>query len=267
MLTRQCLLAVAAFCESHSSIPVKGFDESIWKLWLSKIEPAWGRSTALARNVTEMKRLAWQLGLSPKFFAPRLPELYDFSRWIVKHRLVSPRTLLKFSEHDAEEGLLSPNRTLNYIHGYCTWGAVVPCPGDLHEPLPFTDVDLVLLIETMEHLHTPLLALQHIRETLAYGGHIFMTAPANIVAHMTPFHFSQFTLMGLGVLVLQADMEVVEAGQWGSKEYKSLMSRDLSERIRFHQGKLEGRWPGWGSLRNLVGDIGHVDHVWMLARK
>lgn len=236
--------------------------------------PAFGRTVAVRRNITDMKILARRFNRGPSDHWVRVVWMYDLSRWVTKHGLGSPRVLLKLSDDDPELGLFAPNRTVSWTHGDNTEMkngifSYTTAVGDLHYPLPkeISGVDVVLLCGTLEHLYDPLRALVNLRNALEEGGHISISVPTNIAAHMTPFHFQQFTLMGLGVLVLRAGLEVVEAGQWGSKEYEIMMFSGLRELIRFRAGKLEGVWPGYGRLRNLVGDAGHVDHVWVLARK
>ncbi|CAK0906987.1 unnamed protein product [Prorocentrum cordatum] len=91
----------AALADSVGEFSVKGSREGVrlsyqstveqrlGDLW-TKVMPAFSRIVALRRNITEMKKLAWQFGLGPDAMWVRIVWLYDLSRWLTKHGLSSP---------------------------------------------------------------------------------------------------------------------------------------------------------------------------------
>ena len=189
---------------------------------------------------------------------PRIPCLLDFESWVSKHKLGAPEHLLCTDPNDPELEFLTPKKVTTYIHQEGEEPS-----GDLHyipcHVNPAQNFDLVLISQTLEHLHNPLLALLNVFHFMRGGGHIFTSVPANNLPHMTPVHYFHYTPMGLAVLFQRAGFEVLEIGAWGSPEYDVGM---FSSR----------KWLDYSELQNQEGlisnraDTNPAD-VWLLARK
>jgi SAM-dependent methyltransferase len=179
---------------------------------------------------------------------PRVVSLVDFKDWIAAYGLARGKRLLLTSREDYE---------IRYLEYEETTVAEYP-PHDLHAlDLPQREHDFVLLNQTLEHLHSPLLALENLRNHMRDGGCIYITVPTLNIPHMTPIHFWGITPVGLCALATQAGFEVCECGYWGNLKYiRHLFSRN--------------RWPclkdvlAWGKLET---DPACQAQTWILARK
>lgn len=179
---------------------------------------------------------------------PRVVSLVDFKDWITKYGLASGKRLLLTSRQDYE---------IRYLNYQETTVAEYP-PHDLHVlALPQHEHDFVLLNQTLEHLHSPLLALAQLRDHMREGGYIYITVPTINIPHMTPIHFWGITPVGLCAMLFQAGFEICECGYWGNLKYiQYLFSRN--------------RWPHlkdvltWGKLET---HAACQAQTWILARK
>jgi SAM-dependent methyltransferase len=179
---------------------------------------------------------------------PRMVSLVDFKDWIAAYDLDRGKRLLLTSREDYE---------IRYLDYEETTLAEYP-PHDLHVlDLPRRDHDFVLLNQTLEHLHTPLVALERLREHMREGGFIYITVPTLNIPHMTPIHFWGMTPIGLCALAVQAGFQICECGYWGNLKYiRHMFARN--------------RWPQlkdvltWGKLET---DSACQAQTWILARK
>lgn len=84
--------------------------------------------------------------------------------------------------------------------------------GDGHElPLRDKSVDVVLLMQVLEHIAAPARVLGECRRVLRPGGHLCLTAPQYWITHGHPGDYYRYTRQGLVHLCEQADLRVVEA--------------------------------------------------------
>ena len=98
---------------------------------------------------------------------------------------------------------------------------VVPGPGldlvaDGHT-LPFRDkcLDVILLMEVLEHVPDPLRLLRECFRVLRPGGHLCLTVPQYHTIHNHPGDFYRYTRQGLEYLCREADFRVVAAWATG----------------------------------------------------
>lgn len=180
---------------------------------------------------------------------PRLMSLLDFKEWVVKHRLNDgSSSLCCTSDEDPELNYLSiaTSRYLKYP------------PNDLHDLKHVSETfDLFLLNQTLEHLHSPLVALKEINRTIKIGGYFYTTVPTVNIPHLTPIHFQHFTPVGLCTILVSAGFEIVECGYWGSLSYVEYIFR-------------HGKWPGYEDLARAPGGFNYSPdcqaQTWALAR-
>lgn len=145
-----------------------------------------------------------------KLDPPRVISLVDFREWIVKYGLTNVENLLSTCNTDSE---------LLYVN--CKHRTDLPYPPhDLHTfDIQSKEHDFVIFNQTIEHLHTPILALNRISHHMKVGGYIYTTVPTINIPHMTPIHFNGYTPVGLCALMISAGFEVCECGYWGNKKY------------------------------------------------
>lgn len=92
------------------------------------------------------------------------------------------------------------------------------------------------------------------------GGHVFTSAPAVNMQHMTPIHFQHFTPMGIAAVFQQAGFEVLHVGQYGNRVYEEFV---LKHHVWPDCRELAAAMPGG----ELVNEKENPDQVWILARK
>ena len=191
---------------------------------------------------------ASELAVFERLDPPRVVSLIDFKDWISKYGIDRGKRVLLTSREDYE---------IRYLRYEESTVAEYP-PHDLHVlDLPQRDHDLVLLNQTLEHLHSPRAALLKLRDYMRDGGFIYITVPTINIPHLTPIHFWGITPIGLCVLAVQAGFEICECGYWGNLKY-----------IRYIFSR--GRWPqlqdvlAWGKL---TADPACQAQTWILARK
>jgi len=156
-----------------------------------------------AMNTEELSAYGW---MDP----PRVVSIIDFKEWVKKYRIDQGESLLTTCPSDPE---------LKYIH-YKTTTRVYYPPYDLHTfDVPKKDNDFAIFNQTIEHLHTPILAINRIREHLKDGGYVYTTVPTINIPHLTPIHFNGLTPTGLCALMESCGFKVCECGYWGNKKY------------------------------------------------
>lgn len=83
-------------------------------------------------------------------------------------------------------------------------GENVDVVGDIHRLSthfgPEDRFDLIFCSAVLEHLHMPWLAAVEIQKMLKVGGHVFVETHFSFSAHERPWHFFQFSEMGLRAL-------------------------------------------------------------------
>lgn len=73
--------------------------------------------------------------------------------------------------------------------------------------------DLIFCSAVFEHLHMPWVAAVEIQKMLKLGGHVFVETHFSFSSHERPWHFFQFSEMGLRALFNEAlGFELVDAG-------------------------------------------------------
>jgi SAM-dependent methyltransferase len=79
---------------------------------------------------------------------------------------------------------------------------------DLNDHIPMDDnsVDVIICIQVLEHLNSPLRALQEMQRVLKPGGYLFMTTPFSYMEHQQPYDFYRYTRYGLKYLIENAGM-------------------------------------------------------------
>jgi SAM-dependent methyltransferase len=180
---------------------------------------------------------------------PRVVSFIDFKEWIKKYGIDQVDSLLSTCFTDPE---------LRYIQ-YKRITEVNYPPHDLHTfDVSNKDNDFAIFNQTLEHLHTPILAINRIREHLKDGGYVYTTVPTINIPHMTPIHFNGLTPTGLCALMESCGFEVCECGYWGNKMYIDYI---------FTHG-------GWPNYKQVLDDSGKLKYdpvcqaqTWVLARK
>jgi SAM-dependent methyltransferase len=180
---------------------------------------------------------------------PRVASIIDFKDWIGKHELEEGNSLLSTCSGDPE---------LRYLN-YKTITLVEYPPHDLHTfEVEKKDHDFAVFNQTIEHLHTPILAINQIREHLKDGGYVYTTVPTINIPHLTPIHFNGYTPTGLCALFESCGFETVECGYWGNYKYIDYI---------FKNGN-------WCNYSQILDDSGRLTYdpvcqaqTWILAKK
>lgn len=182
------------------------------------------------------------------FDYPRARCILDFRDWIEKHQ-IKPKHL----------GATYNDFELRFIHPEKTTMLPFP-PHDLHK---LTETckekfDFFLFSQTLEHLYNPHLAVQQICSVVETGGYIFTSVPTINIPHSTPIHFSGIYPIGLALMFMSNDCEVVEMGQWGNFDY-------IRKMFRTHG------WPSYDDLKDKEGKVPNeeknVCQCWILVQK
>jgi hypothetical protein len=195
-----------------------------------------------AMSFEEHEKLKW---MDP----PRLVSIIDFKDWIYKYGLREGNSLLSTCMGDPE---------LRYLN-YKTITSVEYPPHDLHTfEVEKKDHDFVVFNQTIEHLHTPILAINQIRKHLKDCGYVYTTVPTINIPHMTPIHFNGYTPTGLCALFESCGFQICECGYWGNKKYIDYI---------FSTGK-------WSTYVDVLSDDGRLLYdpvcqaqTWVLAKK
>lgn len=96
-------------------------------------------------------------------------------------------------------------------------GENVDVVGDVHELTkyfsPDKKFDLIFSSAVFEHLHMPWVAAEEIQKLLKVGGYVFIETHFSFSSHERPWHFFQFSDMGLKALFNSAlGFELIDAG-------------------------------------------------------
>ena len=128
---------------------------------------------------------------------------------------------------------------------------------DLHTlALSERDFDLVLVAQTLEHLHNPIAALERIFHHITPGGYLFTSVPVVNIPHATPqHHYTGFTPTGLGAICRVAGFDIAAIGQWGNSRYINLIFNRKC-------------WPDYRQLGSeLQNEFENPVDAWILARR
>lgn len=220
----------------------------IHNLW-KRVQPSaayFSKYTDILRHKSVFNGKQWQW--EGKDF-PRVHAVLDFNNWLTKYNTRSINHVLAFS-WDAELEFLN-YKTLDVLE-YSTG------INDLHFPLNVSrPANMVVLGQTLEHLHNPYECVKNIFNAMAPGGYFFTNVPYVNKPHMTPIHFFHFTSSGLAVMLHSVGFEVLELGQFGNTKYTDLVMR--------------GTWPDYTEMMDdrghIVNDPNVPAQVWALVKK
>lgn len=184
---------------------------------------------------------------------PRIKCMLDFRNWIEKYNIGTVEHFLATDISDPEINFLKYDNYTSILYDQDTE------ENDLHTiKLEPNKYDFVLFSQTIEHLYNPFLALTNLYNATKPGGHIFTSMPTINIPHMTPFHFTGYTPMGLCMLFESVGFKTVEVGYWGNYEYIKTIFKTHS-------------WPDYKKLLNILGQIKNkprnVAQTWILAKK
>lgn len=141
---------------------------------------------------------------------PRFISLIDFKQWINKYKLNIVDKMLITCSSDYE---------LNYVKAKKCILASYP-PHDLHTlNLEEKEFDFIIFNQTVEHLHTPIIAFNKLYSHLKPGGYLYTTMPTINIPHMVPNHYGGMTPIGLCSLGLSCNFQICECGYWGNLKY------------------------------------------------
>ena len=75
--------------------------------------------------------------------------------------------------------------------------------------------DAVVMAETLEHIHSPHLALENVHRILKNGGRLILTAPFIFPIHDAPYDYYRYTRYGLAYLLRHfRDVSIKERNSW-----------------------------------------------------
>ena len=149
---------------------------------------------------------------------PRVISLLEFEKYIEKYQFNIDKLLVFSGDKDPE---------IEYLNGRYRQILNIeyeknPELYDLHnlQINKHNNFDFVCLHQILEHLYNPVLCLENIKKYMAKGGYLYINVPICNPPHSEPFHFyTGYTLMGLLCIAKTAGFKILEAGQWGNKEY------------------------------------------------
>lgn len=83
--------------------------------------------------------------------------------------------------------------------------------------------DVVICEQVLEHVPDPWLAVEHLRDLCAPGGHVIVSTPFLIRVHEEAIlhdmkDYWRFTPRGLRIVLERAGLEVVEIESWGNRD-------------------------------------------------
>lgn len=146
--------------------------------------------------------------------APRCLCIIDFIEWINKYNLNKVEILNTTCKSDPELEFITANKINEYPYNYNTQPSF-----DLHNFKKQEKCDFFIFNQTIEHLYNPFIAVKNIYDNIKPGGYVFTSVPTNVIPHSTPFHFANWTPMGLIMLFMSVGFKVKETGQWGNRNY------------------------------------------------
>lgn len=75
--------------------------------------------------------------------------------------------------------------------------------------------DTVIMAETLEHIHSPHLALENVHRILKNGGRLILTTPFIFPIHDAPYDYYRYTRYGLAYLLRHFhDVSIKERNSW-----------------------------------------------------
>jgi len=117
-------------------------------------------------------------------------------------------------------------------------GENVDVVGDAHKISQYFDkdnkFDLIFSSAVFEHLYMPWVVAPEIQKLLKVGGHVFIETHFSFSSHERPWHFFQFSDMGLKALFDEAlGFEVIECGM--SNPMYGFFSKYADKYLRFRE--------------------------------
>jgi len=180
----------------------------------------------------------------------RLPALYYYTKYLKQYNLIAKK-LLTFGGINDYESKLIPHKAW-FDCDY--WVDNKLDVEDLSNSNLDKDYDFCLINQTFEHLTDIGIAIKNINEHLVRGGYLYCNFPVLNIPHGEPFMF--FTGVAVQLVIyhcLQNNMNIVNSGQWGNKNYIDYIYEHLT-------------WPDYTQI-NLDNDIKRPCIGWVLAQK
>lgn len=179
----------------------------IYNLKVKKPEHYFSRP--LPKCPVKMWNYSWQNKDAPRCFC-----IIDFIIWINKYSLTNVKTLNVTSKSDPELEFITADKINEFSYLYES-----NITNDLHTLTYKEKCDFFIFNQTIEHLYNPFIAIKNIYNNLNDNGYVFTSVPTIVIPHDTPFHFANWTPMGLAMLFRCAGFEIKEIGQWGNRNY------------------------------------------------
>jgi len=182
---------------------------------------------------------------------PRVISLLEFEEYSKKYNFNVEKLLTINGKNDPELQYIIRKKQydIDYMSDVIRY--------DLHTiNLDIKNYDFILMNQTIEHLYNPHVCIKNLNNHLNKNGMLYVTVPCNNIPHDTPLHYyTGITPMGLISMFIDNGFNVLEAGQWGNKEYiNKLFSTN--------------KWPDYTMLNNPgENDINYPAITWVLGMK
>ena len=230
--------------------------------WPAQYQHLLGKLTKFDDATTLPPQSTWVLP-TLQLDAARAFTVLDFCKWARSYKFERPRRLLVTDSNDPELRCLQQpsDRTVLLAFDKLTGS------GDFHRPLPVQGMDLIVVSQTLEHLHTPALALSHMFRALSPGGFLFTSVPFinklhdGVPLESPPYlhHFTHYTPFGLAVAAATIGFEVLELGSWGNRDYVKNILIDHFPGVDL--------WPSLRENRNFANNPLAPAQAWILAHR
>lgn len=128
--------------------------------------------------------------------------------------------------------------------------------GDAHAlPYATASVDRIYCEAVLEHLHSPIEAVQEMARVLKPGGKAYVCTPFLQQYHGYPHHYQNFTLTGHVHLFRSQGFEIIEAGTCVGPVFtlRTLIGEFIREYFAFPFNKLFGI--GWAAFSLAIGPL------------
>ena len=175
-------------------------------------EHLWG-GFSVANELNPAQRHRWRLVVNELTALPPAATVVDLGcgSGLLLSRIAAARPQGRFVGIDADP------TALRYAAGRLPSAEWIQADLDADGVAPVRDADAVVCSEVLEHLETPLHAVQLARRVLRPGGRFVVTVPAGPV---TPFdraigHRKHFTLEMIDALLVAGGFRVVRSYYWG----------------------------------------------------
>lgn len=189
--------------------------------------------------------------------APRVFTLIDFRDWVAKYK-IHARAALAFSD-DPELEFLPRDALTMAVYKPETEEYDLHCLD-----LPDKSFDFILLSQTLEHLHSPEVAMCRLYDHLTPGGYLFTSVPTISIPHCVPTHFQEIHPDGLACLAARSGFDILEVGYWGNIDYCVKMFTGHHSYVHTRRGV---SWPDIYALNTVANDAEFPAQSWILVRK